>query len=84
MTVDNIIGELTEQASTGKTGSFFVPVIYDVTDNKRRNKLCKLLSSYGERVQKSAFECWITKREQAELEAEALKIIDEAEDSLII
>ncbi|MDR2401443.1 MAG: CRISPR-associated endonuclease Cas2 [Deferribacteraceae bacterium] len=25
--------------------------------------MCKLLSSCGEHVQKSAFECWITKRE---------------------
>jgi CRISPR-associated endonuclease Cas2 len=42
------------------------------------------LSSCGERVQKSAFECWITKREQRALEEKALEIIDEAEDSLII
>jgi CRISPR-associated endonuclease Cas2 len=42
------------------------------------------LSSCGESVQKSAFECWITKREQGELEEKTLEIIDEAEDSLII
>lgn len=35
---------------------FFVLVIYDISDNKRRNKMVKVLSSYGYRVQKSAFE----------------------------
>jgi len=35
---------------------FYVLVIYDIMDNKRRVKLAKLMKSYGFRVQKSAFE----------------------------
>jgi CRISPR-associated protein Cas2 len=69
---------------TDKTNSCFVAVIYDITDNKRRIRLSKLISGYGERVQGSAFECWLTKNELAELECEALSIIDENNDSLII
>ena len=33
-----------------------VLVIYDICDNKKRQKLAKLLEGYGFRVQKSAFE----------------------------
>ncbi|MCR4440860.1 MAG: CRISPR-associated endonuclease Cas2 [Peptococcaceae bacterium] len=36
---------------------YLVVVIYDVIDNKRRNRLAKYLKSFGFRVQKSAFEC---------------------------
>lgn len=36
---------------------YLVVVIYDIVDDKRRNKLSKYLQSYGIRVQKSCFEC---------------------------
>ena len=35
---------------------FIVLVIYDVVDNKTRNRLVKCLERYGVRVQNSAFE----------------------------
>lgn len=34
-------------------------ISYDITNNKIRNKLSKLLSGYGKRVQYSVFECHI-------------------------
>jgi CRISPR-associated protein Cas2 len=37
-----------------------VLVIYDIPDNRRRQKLSDLLEGYGRRVQKSAFECFLT------------------------
>jgi CRISPR-associated protein Cas2 len=83
MMIENIIEELNDQEDSG-SNSYFVSVIYDITDNKRRNKMNKLLASYGERVQRSAFECWLTKSEIAALEKKAVQIIDEEEDSLII
>ena len=45
----------------------FVLIIYDIMENKTRNKLSKLLLGYGFRVQKSAFEAIITKKKYAEL-----------------
>ncbi|GAB1476809.1 hypothetical protein MASR2M70_16450 [Bacillota bacterium] len=39
---------------------YLIVVIYDISDNKRRTKLGKLLESYGFRVQKSCFECRLT------------------------
>jgi len=35
---------------------YYVLVIYDIEDNRKRTKLAKLLTSFGFRVQKSAFE----------------------------
>ena len=40
---------------------FHVLVIYDIVDNKRRNKFVRFLENYAIRVQKSAFEMNITK-----------------------
>ena len=34
---------------------YIVLVIYDIVDNKRRNRMVKCLERYGVRVQKSAF-----------------------------
>jgi len=36
---------------------YLVVVVYDIVNDKRRNKLSKYLQSYGIRVQKSCFEC---------------------------
>ena len=45
------------------SGKFLVVVIYDIIDNKRRLKVSKILNGYGKRVQKSAFECIIDKKQ---------------------
>ncbi len=42
-------------------------VIYDMANNRRRSKIVKFLEGYGTRVQESAFECRLEKREYAEL-----------------
>ncbi|MDO5062423.1 MAG: CRISPR-associated endonuclease Cas2 [Peptostreptococcaceae bacterium] len=41
--------------------NFTVIVIYDIISNKRRTRLSKMLSGFGYRIQKSAFECILTK-----------------------
>lgn len=41
---------------------FLVLIIYDITDNKRRQRMVKYLETYGLRVQKSAFECLLDKK----------------------
>lgn len=42
---------------------FIVLMIYDIVDNKRRNKMVKCLEAYGVRVQKSAFEALLNRRQ---------------------
>ncbi len=44
-----------------------VLIVYDIIDNKKRTKLAKLLQGYGVRVQKSAFEAWLTKTQYNKL-----------------
>lgn len=44
-----------------------VLIIYDIIDTKRRNNMVKLLESYGNRVQKSAFEALLTNRQYKEI-----------------
>lgn len=42
---------------------YIVLIIYDISDNKHRTKFAKYLSSYGVRVQKSAFEARLNKKQ---------------------
>lgn len=39
-----------------------VLIIYDIVDNKKRNKMVKCLERYGVRVQKSAFEALLGRK----------------------
>jgi CRISPR-associated protein Cas2 len=41
----------------------FSIIVYDIEDNKKRNKIAKLLEKHGERVQKSVFECDLRKEQ---------------------
>ena len=61
-----------------------VLIIYDITDNKRRRDMVKLLASYGIRVQKSAFECLLEPALVETLVKRAPRLILEDEDSLRI
>ena len=69
-----------------KVGSrtFLTVVIYDIVDNKKRTALSKMLLGYGERVQKSAFECHLTNKKYEEMVSNALRFIDIKEDLLRI
>lgn len=51
--------------------NFTVIVIYDIISNKRRFQLAKLLNAFGFRIQKSAFECFLT-REKYQLLVEKI------------
>lgn len=42
-------------------------ISYDIEDNRERLRLAKILLSYGERVQRSVFECDLDEGELAQL-----------------
>ena len=63
---------------------YIVLAIYDITDTKRRNKMVKCLEGYGLRVQKSAFEARLTKRQYEQLLQNASQRIEPETDSLRI
>jgi len=68
------------ERSQGK--KVFVLVIYDIVSNKRRVKFAKLLSGYGFRIQKSAFEAVIKESLYRKLLNEIPSHIDPKEDSV--
>lgn len=57
-------------------------VSYDIPSDRRRVKIANALKSYGERVQYSVFECWLSQREVTELKKRLVRLYDEAEDSI--
>ena len=44
-------------------------VAYDISDNRRRNRLHRLLRGFGEPVQKSVFICWVDVGRRRRLES---------------
>ena len=61
---------------------YIVLVIYDIVDNKRRSQMVKALEAYGLRVQKSAFEAMLTKKQYETMLNRINPIIDQTTDSL--
>lgn len=43
-------------------------VAYDISDDRRRNRLHRLLRGFGEPVQKSVFVCWVDEARRRRLE----------------
>ena len=41
----------------------FILVSYDITDDRRRNRIVKTLLDYGDRIQYSVFCCQVNRRE---------------------
>lgn len=60
-----------------------VLIIYDIIDNKRRNKMVKHLESFGNRVQKSAFEALLPSNKYRDMIKGIMEII-ENEDNVRI
>lgn len=58
------------------TDYFTVIVFYDIISNKRRVKLSKILSGYGYRVQKSVFECSLSRKAFGKLTEEIDKFVE--------
>lgn len=44
-----------------------VLVVYDISDDRRRNRLATFLEGYGRRVQESVFECFLSLEEMKRL-----------------
>jgi CRISPR-associated protein Cas2 len=57
-------------------------VTYDISDNKRRTRVHKLLCGYGAWTQYSLFECWLTRRQLLELRAKLTPNLQEDLDSV--
>lgn len=62
----------------------FILISYDITDTKRRNKVCNTLKNYGTHVQYSVFECLLNNKQMIRLKNRLLNIIDQEHDKLRI
>jgi CRISPR-associated protein Cas2 len=57
-------------------------ICYDISDNKRRRKVYKLLESYGIRTQYSIFELEVNKFEKDNIKEKILNILDQETDRI--
>ncbi len=57
-------------------------VSYDITDNKSRRRVQKILEGFGERVQYSVFECAISESQYKRLTEKIASTIDKESDSV--
>ncbi|MCG9128635.1 CRISPR-associated endonuclease Cas2 [Candidatus Poribacteria bacterium] len=57
-------------------------IAYDITEDKRRNKVAKILKDFGKRVQYSVFECNIDKLSYLRLHDRLGKAMDMDEDTI--
>ena len=60
----------------------FLMIAFDVSDNRRRYRVVRALRDYGERVQKSVFECCLRPLERRALLARLDRLIDPDTDRL--
>lgn len=58
-------------------------VVYDITDDRRRQKVHKVLKDFGRPVQYSVFEARLTREDQVRLQIALERLIDGAEDSVV-
>jgi CRISPR-associated protein Cas2 len=59
-----------------------VVVTYDVSEDKRRTKIHRVLKSYGQWMQFSVFECDLSETEYARLRSRLSKLIKPEQDSI--
>ena len=59
-------------------------IAYDITKNKRRRKLFRILKRWKLDAQYSVFECKLTEAEARELFLQLAELIDEKEDDLLL
>lgn len=61
----------------------FCVIAYDVSDNKRRTKVVKILEKYGVRVNYSVFECILTEVKYQKMQQALEKQINPREDQIV-
>ena len=64
---------ITNEGQSDNTADYVV--IYDISDNRERQRISKLLKGFGKRIQKSVFECRLNKTGKKKL-IEQLKELD--------
>lgn len=63
---------------------YYVLVTYDISDNKRLNKVFRLLRGYGDHIQYSVFLCLLSKKDKVVLMEKINDLIKHTEDQAIL
>lgn len=66
-----------------KAKRLFCVVAYDITDDKCRNKIAKILQQYGVRINYSVFECMFTENQYQKVKQMIASKIDTREDTVV-
>ena len=67
---------------TANRGTTFYVIAYDISSDKRRTKVHKILSGYGHWTQFSLFECYLTEKEYLRLRSVLDRHIEEKHDTV--
>ncbi len=62
----------------------FVIFAYDISSNRRRNKVAKLLETFGDRVNYSVFELFISEKQIHQLVSKLSKMIRHKTDKVLV
>ena len=65
-----------------RRNKIFVVISYDIPDDKRRTRVCKLLKNYGAHIQYSVFECHLKRRDYHELRQRLNKLLSPHQDNV--
>lgn len=60
----------------------YIVVCYDISSHRRRARLHELLLGYGHPVQRSVFECRLSRRQLRQLQAQARRLARGDRDSI--
>jgi CRISPR-associated protein Cas2 len=60
----------------------FVLISYDISEDKRRTRIFKILKDYGQWIQYSVFECDLDKKDYLKMRDRLERVIDNDEDSI--
>jgi CRISPR-associated protein Cas2 len=66
--------------ASGQTTCYVIA--YDISDDRRRTKIHKILSGFGAWTQFSLFECFLSKKELVLLKSKLAKHIENTQDSV--
>jgi CRISPR-associated protein Cas2 len=68
--------------ASSKRGTAFYVVAYDIPDDRRRTRVHKVLSGFGQWTQYSLFECFLTSKERILLRDKLDRVLVPEEDSV--
>ena len=62
---------------------YYLAVAYDISDDRRRTKVCKILQGFGTRVNYSIFECFLSLKNVKQMKEAIRKNINKNKDIVI-